>query len=47
MWGLILSNPMVCLEYFVVNLIVIVGRTLNCCSGRSRGFGDGDGVKLK
>ena len=47
MWELILSNPMVCLEYFVVNLIVIVGLTLNCFNGRSRGFGDGDGVKLK
>ena len=25
MWGLILSNPVVCLEYFAVQLIVIVG----------------------
>ena len=23
------------------------GGTLNCFNGRSRGFGDGDGVKLK
>ena len=47
MWGLFLSNPMVCLEFFVVKLFVIVGGTLNCVTGKVRGFGDGDEGILK
>ena len=39
MWGLILSNPMVCLKCFVVKKFVMVaGFTLNCFNGKDLGM---------